>query len=63
MITSKGVFYIGTLKSTLKTLKAELNRECFIILSAQEFVNYGKIHTEIYGILTGETIEEMQHIK
>ncbi|OKH43913.1 carbamoylphosphate synthase large subunit [Calothrix sp. HK-06] len=54
---------IGTLESTLKALKAELERKDFIILSAQEFVNYGKIHTEIYGIVTGETIEEMQHIE
>lgn len=53
----------GTLDSILVTLKPELNRKDFIILSAHELVKYGKIYTEIYGIVTGETIEEMQHIE
>lgn len=53
----------GTLESILVTLKPELDRKDFIILSAQEKVKYGKIYTEIYGIVTGETIEEMQHIE
>ncbi|MEH2452203.1 hypothetical protein [Nostoc sp.] len=34
-----------------------------IILSALEKVKYGKIYTKIYAIVTGETIEEMQHIE
>ncbi|HCF27147.1 MAG TPA: carbamoylphosphate synthase large subunit, partial [Cyanobacteria bacterium UBA11049] len=53
----------GTLDSVLVTLKAELDRKDFIILSALEKVKYGKIYTEIYGIVAGETIEEMQHIE
>jgi len=53
----------GTLDSILVTLKPELDRLDFIILSAQEKVKYGQIYTEIYGIVTGETIEEMQHIE
>jgi hypothetical protein len=53
----------GTLESILITLKAELERKDFIILSALEKVKYGKIYTEIYGIVTGETIDQMQHIE
>jgi hypothetical protein len=53
----------GTLDSILVTLKPELERKDFIILSALEKVKYGKIYTEIYGIVTGETVEEMQHIE
>lgn len=53
----------GTLDSILVTLKPELNRKDFMILSALEKVKYGKIYTEIYGIVAGETIEEMQHVE
>jgi hypothetical protein len=53
----------GTLDSILVTLKPELEGKDFIILSALEKVKYGKIYTEIYGILAGETMEEMQHIE
>ncbi|MES1022555.1 carbamoylphosphate synthase large subunit [Gloeocapsa sp. BRSZ] len=53
----------GTLESILQSLKPELERKEFMILSALEKVKYGKIYTEIYGIVTGETIEEMQHIE
>ncbi|AFZ20179.1 ATP-grasp domain-containing protein [Allocoleopsis franciscana] len=53
----------GTLDSILKTLKLELKRKEFIILSALEKVKYGKIYTEIYGIVSGETLEGMQHIE
>jgi hypothetical protein len=53
----------GTLDSILVTLKPELERKDFIILSALEKVKYGKIYTEIYGIVTGETVEDMQHIE
>ena len=53
----------GTLDFILVTLKPELERKDFMILSALEKVKYGKIYTEIYGIVAGETIEEMQHIE
>ena len=53
----------GTLDSILITLKSELDRKDFIILSALEKIKYGKIYTEIYGIVTGETIEDMQQIE
>jgi hypothetical protein len=53
----------GTLDSILVTLKPDLDRKDFIILSALEKVKYGKIYTEIYGIVAGETVEEMQHIE
>ncbi|MEW5859000.1 MAG: ATP-grasp domain-containing protein [Cyanobacteriota bacterium] len=53
----------GTLDSILVTLKSELDRKDFIILSALEKVKYGKIYTEIYGIVTGETIDQMQQIE
>ncbi len=53
----------GTLDSILVTLKPELDRKDFIILSALEKVKYGKIYTEIYGIVAGETVEDMQHIE
>ncbi len=54
---------IGTLDSILVTLKSELERKDFMILSALEKVTYGKIYTEIYGIVTGETMKEMQQIE
>ncbi len=53
----------GTLDSILVTLKPELDRKDFMILSALEKVKYGKIYTEIYAIVSGETLEEMQHIE
>lgn len=53
----------GTLDSILVTLKSELDRKDFIILSALEKVKYGKIYTEIYGIVAGETIATMQQIE
>lgn len=53
----------GTLESILVTLKPELERKDFIILSALEKVKYGKIYTEIYGIVAGETTKEMQYIE
>jgi hypothetical protein len=53
----------GTLDSILVTLKAELNRKDFIILSALEKVKYGNIYTEISGIVSGESFEEMQYVE
>lgn len=53
----------GTLDSILVTLKTELERLDFIILSALEKVKYGKIYTEIYAIVAGETSDQMQHIE
>lgn len=53
----------GTLDSILTTLKPYLDRSDFIILSALEKVKYGKIYTEIYGIVTGETVQDMQQIE
>ncbi|MGV0105279.1 carbamoylphosphate synthase large subunit [Nostoc sp. DSM 114160] len=53
----------GTLDSILVTLKPELDRKDLIVLSALERVKYGKIYTEIYAIVAGETIQEMQHIE
>jgi hypothetical protein len=53
----------GTLDSILVTLKPELERKDFMILSALEKIKYGKIYTDIYGIVTGETSEEMQQIE
>ncbi|MCC5601761.1 ATP-grasp domain-containing protein [Nostoc favosum] len=53
----------GTLDSILVSLKAELDRKDLIILSALEKIKYGKINTDIYAIVTGETIQEMQHIE
>ncbi|MEH2001588.1 MAG: carbamoylphosphate synthase large subunit [Nostoc sp.] len=53
----------GTLDSILVALKPELDRKNLIILSALEKIKYGKINTDIYAIVTGETIQEMQHIE
>lgn len=53
----------GTLDSILTTLKPQLERKDFLILSALEKVKYGKIYTEIYGIVTGEDLKEMQQIE
>jgi len=60
---SSGYRMEGTLESILLSLKPELDRKDFIILSALEKVKYGKIYTELYAIATGKTIEEMQHIE
>ena len=53
----------GTLASILSTLKPELARKDLIILSALEKVKYGKIYTDLYGIVSGETIAQMQEIE
>lgn len=53
----------GTLDSILTSLKSSLERKDFLILSALEKVKYGKIYTEIYGIVAGETLEDMQRIE
>ncbi|MBE9178047.1 ATP-grasp domain-containing protein [Oculatella sp. LEGE 06141] len=53
----------GTLDSILTTLKPELEQKDFIVLSALEKVKYGTIYTEIYGIVAGETIEDIQRIE
>lgn len=53
----------GTLDSILITLKSELDRKDFLILSALEKVKYGKIYTEIYGIVTGKSLQDMQQIE
>ncbi|AUB36216.1 D-alanine-D-alanine ligase and related ATP-grasp enzymes [Nostoc flagelliforme CCNUN1] len=53
----------GTLDLILATLKPELDRKDLIILSALEKIKYGKINTDIYAIVTGENIQEMQHIE
>lgn len=49
----------GTIDEILVTLKPELDSQDFIILSALEKVKYGKIYTDIYGIVTGEDTKEM----
>lgn len=53
----------GTLDSILTTLKPELERKDFLILSALEKVKYGKIYTEIYGIVTGKSLQDMQQVE
>lgn len=53
----------GTLDSILVTLKPQLERKDLTILSALEKVKYGRIYTEIYGTVAGETIEQMQYIE
>uniref|UniRef100_B8HK07 ATP-grasp domain-containing protein n=1 Tax=Cyanothece sp. (strain PCC 7425 / ATCC 29141) TaxID=395961 RepID=B8HK07_CYAP4 len=53
----------GSLDAVLVTLKPELDRQDFLILSALEKAKFGKIYTEIYGIVTGESISELQQIE
>lgn len=53
----------GTLDSILTTLKPQLERKDFLILSALEKAKYGKIYTEIYGIVSGDSLEDMQQIE
>ncbi len=53
----------GTLDSILISLKPELESKDLLVLSALERSKYGKIYTEIYGIVAGETIEEIQQIE
>jgi predicted ATP-grasp superfamily ATP-dependent carboligase len=54
---------VGSLEAILTTLKPELERKDLIILSALEKSKYGTIYTDIYGILSGNTFEEMQFIE
>ncbi|MBD2165726.1 ATP-grasp domain-containing protein [Calothrix membranacea FACHB-236] len=53
----------GTLDSILVNLQPELEHKDLIILSALEKVKYGKIYTEIYGIVAGETVENIEDIE
>jgi hypothetical protein len=53
----------GTLDSILTALKPHLERRDFLILSGLEKVKYGKIFTDIYGIVAGETLQDMQQIE
>lgn len=49
----------GTLDEILVALKPELDKKDFLILSALEKVKYGKIYTDIYGIVSGGDTKEM----
>ena len=60
---STGYHMKGTLDDILVALKPELDRRDLLILSALEKANYGQIFCEIYGIVAGETLEEMQRIE
>ncbi len=53
----------GTLDLILTTLKPELERKNFIILSALERVKYGKIYTDLYGIVAGETKDDLLQVE
>lgn len=53
----------GTLDRVMATLKPELERRDLLILSALERGKYGKIYTEIYGIVAGETLSDLQRIE
>jgi hypothetical protein len=53
----------GTLDSILTALKPHLEQRDFLILSGLEKVKYGKIFTDIYGIVAGETLQDMQQIE
>lgn len=60
---SSGYRMEGTLDSILTALRPQLERKDLLILSALEKVKYGKIYTEIYGIVAGETLQDMQQIE
>ncbi|ACK73781.1 conserved hypothetical protein (plasmid) [Gloeothece citriformis PCC 7424] len=47
----------------MTALKSFLERKDFIILSALKRVKYGKIYPEIYGMVTGDTIEGLQYLE
>ncbi len=49
----------GTLDAVMTTLKPELDQKDFIILSALEYHAKNTFWTDIYGIVTGETVDEM----
>ncbi|PSB15663.1 carbamoylphosphate synthase large subunit [filamentous cyanobacterium CCP2] len=53
----------GTFDSILVALRPNLERKDLLVLSALEKVKYGRIYTEIYGIVSGETLEEMHQIE
>lgn len=54
-------YYIeDNLDATLTNLKQELDRKDFMILSAVEYPSSSGTRTEIYGIVTGENINEME---
>jgi hypothetical protein len=60
---SSGYLMPGTLDDVLVSLKPALDRRDLIILSALEKVKHGRIYCEIYGIVTGETLEHMQRVE
>jgi len=51
---------LGSLESILVNLKVELDNKELMILSALEKSESEQIYTEIYGIISGTTIEEIQ---
>lgn len=53
----------GTIDSILTNLKPELGRQDFLIFSALEKIKYGKIYCELYGVVAGETLDEMIQIE
>jgi len=53
----------GTLDSILSVLKPHLERKDFLILSALEKVKYGKIYTDIYGIVAAESLAAMRQLE
>ena len=53
----------GTLDDVLEKLETELEDLDFTILSALEKVSYGKIYTEILGIVAGESLQDMQDVE
>jgi hypothetical protein len=60
---SSGYQMDGTLDDVLTSLKSSLDRRDLMILSALEKAKYGKIYCEIYAIVAGETLDEMERIE
>ena len=53
----------GTLDEVLASLRPELDRKDLIVFSALEVQDDRPTRCEIYGVVTGENLEQLQHIE
>jgi hypothetical protein len=60
---SSGYQMDGTIDDILVTLKADLAKHDVTILSALEKAKHGKIYCELYAIVAGESLDEVNRIE
>lgn len=60
---STGYIVDGTIEHTMELLEMDLKRKDFVILSAMEFEQDRQKKTQIYGVVAGETLDQMLAIE